>query len=185
MTLPLDCTPLRDAVVHALTQATAQPRSLALNPGLGRHLLFRELPPAAGAARLAAVADAPGVYVEVHGHAGDPAGQPMEGGDRRREAVTVEITCSYGSGHPDVLEETRAVGRIIERDKQRVIAALTSPGALSTDPTGADTGADDGCLRWDGYSSTGPKFPRAPTDERVVRVVHVFRTTVELRQPAQ
>lgn len=180
MPRPLDCTPLRDAVVHALTQATSQPHSLAKNPGIGKSQFFVELAspePSAGAA-----VDGPGVYVEIKDHIGDPTGQPVWSGDVLREAVTVEVTCIYSGANRSTLAESRLLRRVIERDRQRVITALTQDGALETDPNGASTGADGGSLRFDGYSSRGPTYTAKPL---LVSVVHVFRTTVELSKPAQ
>lgn len=183
MTLPLDCTPLRNAVVRALTAATGKPRSLGLNPYLGKSPFFTELA-SASHVNVADVEAQPGVFVTVGDATGDPNGQPMEGGDRRREMRVVTIEYVAYAGGPKMIDEHLQASAIVERDTQRIIAALTCPGVL-TDPAGVvDPVCDDGCLRWDGYSGKGPEWPRKQGDPRLVRVTHTFRTTVELSTPS-
>jgi hypothetical protein len=176
---PVDDTPLRDAVVAALTTATGKPDSLGLNvpPSLGKHTLFVEAP--STEPPIGDVTGGPRVTVEIHAHMPNPS-SPLEGGDVRSEALTVEVVCWYSSGNPAFKSEIDRQRRIIARDKQRVIKALTCAGVLGFDPSGNDTGADGGCLRWDGYTSRGPVFPKKSDDLRVVSVTHAFRTTVEL-----
>lgn len=179
MALPTDTTPLRLAVVHALTAATGQPRSL----GLDGYPLFVEVGPSETLQRGGAALDRPGVTVAVRDHGPDPEGLMFEMSDRRREVCFVEIRCSYPSGNPAVAAEINATLAAIERDRQRVLAALLYPSALLEAPDGRETGLDSGCLRWDGYSSQGPEPWPLPQGERVLRVTHRFRCSVELTQP--
>lgn len=179
MALPTDTTPLRLAVVYALTRATGQVRSL----GLDGFPLFVEVGPAESLQRGGAALDRPGVSVVVRDHSPDPDAFMLEMSDRRREVCVVEIRCVYPSGNPAVAAEINATLAAIERDRQRVLAALLYPGAMVYAPDGQETGLDSGCLRWDGYSSQGPEPWPLPPGERALRLTHRFRVSVELTQP--
>lgn len=176
MAQPTDTTPLRLAVVHALTSATGKPRSL----GLDGYPLFREAGPAESLQRGSANLDRPGVTVAVRDHGPDPDALMFEMSNLRREVCVVEVRCSYASGNPAVAVEINATLAAIERDRQRVLAALLYPDALLYAPDGQETGLDSGCLRWDGYTSQGPEPWPLPQGERVLRVTHRFRVSVEL-----
>jgi len=121
-----------------------------------------------------------GVTVAVRDHGADPDALMLEMSDRRREVCVVEVRCSYASGNPAVSAEINAALAAIERDRQRLLAALLYPGAMTYAPDGQETGLDSGCLRWDGYTSQGPEPWPLPPGERVLRVTHRFRCSVEL-----
>jgi len=179
MTLPLDCTPLAEAIVAAMTGATGQPRSLGAQSD---PVYFVEAPPHAKL-NVADVKASPAFQLTITNATGDPAGQPMEGGDRMRELRVVTIRCTWWADSPTLRTPHAAIRARVERESQRVKWALIEAGALALSPSGADTGADDGCLRWDSYASAGPEWPK-PGEPALVTVTHVFRTTVELRKPS-
>lgn len=174
MAQPTDTTPLRLAVVHALTTATGKPRSL----GLDGYPLFREVGPSETLQRGGAVLERPGVTVVVRDPGPDPEALMLEMSNLRREVCTVEIRCSYASGNPAVAAEINGTLATMERDRQRVRAALCYPDALLYAPDGQETGVDSGCLVWAG--ATGPEPWPLPQGERVLRVTHRFRVGVEL-----
>jgi hypothetical protein len=182
MAPPKTLTPLRRAVEHALTQATNKGRSL----GKDGFPLFQLLPPAAAMARPAVVASKPGVLVSVK-NASDPA-TPVgwEMSDRVALDVAIEVVFTFGSGNPESLSETRAALEVIERDTLRARNALCFPGALNTDPSGAETGLPAGTLTSTGWTTNGPEpWPLKKDDPRVLRVTHRYLASIELTQAAE
>lgn len=177
MAFPTDTEPLRAAVLYALTTTTGQPRAIR-----GEYL-FRELEPADGAARAAAVKNRPGVTVDVL-EDGPADGSMLEMSDRARLAVRVVITIVYASGASVSAAERRAASRLRAADTARILSALCYPGALDVDQYGNETGVDGGALVREKWSASGPATqPARSADARVLRVVHTFRTSVELAQP--
>lgn len=173
MALPTDTIPLRDAVVHALTQVTTAPAAIP------EAFLFTPARPNPRAQRSGTLTGGPSAWVVVRDHSADPNKLLLEGSSIRGLVVVVEIVCDYYGGSEDFTPEHEAALERIEADRTRVIDALVAPGALLTDPDGNDTGLDgDGCLRFDGYRSAGPAL--APQKTRVLRVTHFFRATLEV-----
>lgn len=175
MTLPLDTTPLHDAVEHAISQNTGQPRAIP-----AAHL-FALAPPTEGTGRSSVAKAKPVAWVDV---VDESAAEPnmLEMSDRRRVGVRVVITCNYAAGQDAA--SRKAARAVVKRSTALLLAALCYPSALELDPDGNETGVDGGALRADQHASSGP--PRQPlksTDPHVMQVVHTFRTTVELRQP--
>lgn len=179
MALPSDTTPLRRAVIAALTGGTGKPRAMALD-GLP---LFQLLPPAAAMARPARVQTEPGCWVFVVDHQVAPDAVLHEMSTERREQVRVEIVVSFWSGNPEHAEEHATQIERIERDRQRVISALCYPGALQYDDLGNETGLDGDSLPFAGYRSKGPEpLPMTADSPRVLTVTHSFVATVSLLQ---
>lgn len=164
---------LRRAVIAALTKPRSSLRALPAA------LLFSEARPADAAQRAGSLIAGPTAWVVIRDHAAIADRLLPESSDLRAIACTVEITCDYYGGNDLFSAEYAKAIELIEDHRVRVIDALLDPGALLTDPDGVETGLDgDGCLRFDGYRSTGPDIVTGKA--RVLRVVHFFRATLEV-----
>jgi hypothetical protein len=173
MALPSSTAPLRAAVRHALSAVTGKFRAIP------QAYLFKLARPNPRGQRAETLKGAPAAWVEVRDVIADPTRLYGESSDRRALVVTVAIVCEYYAGSEDFNGEHIEVLERIEADRLRVIDALLAPGSLLTAPSGAETGLDgDGCLRWDGYRSIGPES--ATPKNRVLRVTHLFRATMEV-----
>lgn len=180
MAAPTSTTPLRRAVIAALTTATTKTQAL---PVANLFVLAR---PATRAQSAAKVKGAPAVWVTVRDHAADPDALGLEMSTIRRESVVVEVECTYYAGSELFSAEHAAALVRIEDDRQLVISALLYPEALRYDPQGNDTGLDGGSLRFDGYRSIGPAPSPVPAGStaRLLTVTHLFQVKVELATAA-
>lgn len=176
MTSPSSTVPLRRAVERALTQPTGQTRALS------HARLFTLTFPAEVVYRPELTIERKCCYVECYGHR-DAVGV-LEVGPVVREIVGVRVACWYYAGSELMRDEHERALRELDEDRLLVRAALCYPGVLLYDPDGNDTGLDGGSLRADEWTSDGPTpLPATEGQARVLRVVHSFRTTVELTQP--
>lgn len=191
MTLPSSWKPARDAVVAALTTVRTAPRAIPSGK------LFVEGTPAEIVARPESLkpgsstskTQGPRAFVIFRDGSPEVPGL-WETSTERREVWFVQITCWYWLGNdmlPTVAGEMpKALQRVAE-DQERILAALCYPGALATDPSGNDTGLDGGSLRADQYRCVGPDpmpIQRGEQSYRVMRITHLFRTTLTLAAPS-
>lgn len=173
MTQPTTPTPARLAVENALTAATTAPRAI------GASYLFKLATPAEVAQNPADLKRQPRVWVLFR----DPVGDgEMENGSRITLHYVCQITRWYWMGSDLMPSEVKASLARIDADTTRMRAALVAPGALTLDPTGADTGIDGYALRSDAWRSVGPdpSPTTSPDDPRVLRCVDFFRASIDL-----
>jgi hypothetical protein len=174
---PSSTTPLREAVVHALTRSTGLPRALPDDQLL---VLWKpgEVIAAPSAGQVYRTAKCMVLPILSR-----PIEPQLEMTDRMPVEATIEIRCWYFTGKPNTSEWTRAM-REIETHSVRVPSALTYPGNLATAPDGTETGLWGGSLRVDGdrYDMRGAPVPREPS---IFQVTHLFRRIpVELARPS-
>lgn len=180
MALPSSTDPLRLAVQYALTTVTTKPRTLTASR------LFKIAWPAEIVERPATLKGQPRCFVVVKDDDVGEDGFTLLSTSSFRMVVTVQVTTWYWMGSELVKSEVDTALLRIAEDKLRVAACLSYPGALALSPAGAQTGLDGDALRLDlGYRTIGPNpMPvSSGSEERVMRVDHVFRTSVELLPP--
>lgn len=181
MTYPTTTTPIREAVVHALTKHTGMPRCIPRERlyVLGRPAELLEPPRPGELYRRPRAFVAPIEPIGFEPH--------LQMTDRMRVDINVEIRTWYFGGDGVGSREWEEASKLWEQDALNVYSALTYPGNLANAPDGTETGLLDGSLPDDRerYRPRVQVLPKRTAEQRelIVQVGHVFRARAELTRP--
>lgn len=172
MTWPTTTTPLRRAVMHALTKPTGRVSAIP------EHQLFVRGLPFDSRSSVGDVRKRPSAWAIVRDPAADIPTNEMSG--ERRVRVTVQIATSFWAGNESIPAEVEAQLDALAEHTHALLNALTYPGSLATDDEGNATGLDGGSLRAANASEWRSQGPDQIGTTRMLRVVHYFTATVTL-----
>lgn len=172
MTWPTTTTPLRRAVMHALTKPTGMVSAIP------EHQLFVRGLPLEREPSVGDVRKRPSAWAIVRDVAADIPTNEMSG--ERRVRVTVQIATSFWAGNESIPAEVEAQLDVLAKHTHALLNALTYPGSLATDDEGNATGLDGGSLRAANASEWRSQGPDQIGTTRMLRVVHYFTATVTL-----